>query len=614
MTIAINEMKNIVHHLNLTTLNDVNMFQQLSSFIDQLLLSNNSSDKLLALQIQQKLYENPSFIDYQKKVKEDLALLKKENKTDEEKPKPIYKERSTDGQAEVKKQEEKKNTQEEKKLHSLVYSQMASANMTWFKALSFEQKVQALSDISDIFDNISNLFPPYSDENKRKIENALTAINLTINELVELKRTGQISDEEYIKQKELIEKNEIYKKAQELSLREGNLTLAQYIDICEASSKFLFYAAEKYNLPFKIKINDSGKPQTVPDTVENRLFLAKMQQDFILNDNTLKVSQKDYMKSEIATNLIIEDVKNVSDKIISNSLTQQEASEEIYKVFNKFQQELAKIKTSDNEFSTEGCRFSPIMVRSFFNNIGANGIDSEINMGIRHLLYKQVSDFANGDKSALVNNPLVIELVRDPENLKTFLVGLNFNKVDEKFINDIIKSVEDNKNTPLPVDDRKINFDQMREQNNKEFEAFSKLEKLFPNKDHLEIRQILSNGKLTEEQINELTQIKEQYPEDYRILNEKYKLDQIINPTSKVNISNYLNDKENDQYILTQTRNELVSTFYKNASNYEIETAKRLQIKSPQFNNEVIASQEKLNEEEMIKRNLENQHNHSQNS
>lgn len=599
MAIAINEMKNIVHHLNLTTLNDVNMFQQLSSFIDQLLLSNNSSDKLLALQIQQKLYENHNFIDYQKKVKEDLALLKKENKTDEEKPKPVHK--STGGNAEVKKQEEKKNEQEEKKLYSLVYSQISNSNMTWFKALSFEQKVQALEKLSNKLDEISNLPFPMSEENEKIVKNTVTANNLTINELVELKRTHQISDEEYIRQKELIEKNEIYEKARELSLREGNLTFSQYIDICEASSKFLFYASEKYNLTFKIEINNAGKPQPVPDTVENRLSFAKMQQDFIQNDNTLTKSQKDYIQSEIASNLITQDIKNVSDKIMSNSLTKQQVNEEIYSLFNKFKESLPA-----------GQELSPIVIRSFFNNIGANGADANINMGIRHATYAQIVDYQKGDKSALINNPLIQELAKNPQYLKALFVGFNFtHNVD--IVNNIIKDVESNKTNPLPKDDLNevYNHDLIRDKNLIQTEALHTLTKMLGIKGDLITIQLLIERKLTEEQIKNIKLLKEENPEFYSFLNKEYNLDQIISPSlksnSKNNMETYLNDDEKNQHTLTSIRNELTSNFYKDASDREIEVAKKLNIQPPQneFNNSTIILEEK--NEEIIKNQLETQ-------
>ena len=156
--------------------------------------------------------------------------------------------------------------------------------MTWFKSLSFEQKVQALNIISNVLDDLSNLFPPYSE----KIDNVVNANIATMNELFKSLQEGIISKEEYIRQKERIEKCDINRKVEELYLKEGNLSKAEYMIIVEASNKFIDYALQNHKLPFTVFINDSGKPQPEPDTVENRQYLAQLQLEFLQNSPNLR--------------------------------------------------------------------------------------------------------------------------------------------------------------------------------------------------------------------------------------------------------------------------------------------------------------------------------------
>lgn len=78
------EMKNVVRDIKIETISDFGTFQELESFAKELLSSNDTGNKLLALRIQNRLNENPNYQTFinRQKIEEAQIAEQKEKEID----------------------------------------------------------------------------------------------------------------------------------------------------------------------------------------------------------------------------------------------------------------------------------------------------------------------------------------------------------------------------------------------------------------------------------------------------------------------------------------------------------------------------------------------------
>ena len=179
MAINKDSILEMINNINLSTINDVNLFPELESFAHELMNSSNPQHRFTALKINNRLQENPHYQTY---LKSDV--IEKEIK-EEEKEKQYFKaayqnkEVNAYQNIQTKKQEEKQNKENSLKENSsyqhnfLLYDKLFNQyGMNW-NDLSNQEKQNFKMGIEKFSQHIDNesLYSGLSKEDKKKLNN-----------------------------------------------------------------------------------------------------------------------------------------------------------------------------------------------------------------------------------------------------------------------------------------------------------------------------------------------------------------------------------------------------------------------------------------------------------
>lgn len=178
MTINKDSILEMINNINLSTINDVNLFPELESFAHELMNSSNPQHRFTALKINNRLQENPHYQTY---LKSDV--IEKEIKEEKEKQyfKAAYQNKEVNAYQNIqtKKQEEKQNKENSLKENSsyqhnfLLYDKLFNQyGMNW-NDLSNQEKQNFKMGIEKFSQHIDNesLYSGLSKEDKKKLNN-----------------------------------------------------------------------------------------------------------------------------------------------------------------------------------------------------------------------------------------------------------------------------------------------------------------------------------------------------------------------------------------------------------------------------------------------------------
>ena len=111
-----NEIKQLVRDMKIETVADAGTFQELESIAAELLNSNDTGNKLLALRIQSRLNENPNYLDFVKRVEIEQEVKETENDQKIAKQQEIRQVNATANVEHRRREESKARYEEDKKV------------------------------------------------------------------------------------------------------------------------------------------------------------------------------------------------------------------------------------------------------------------------------------------------------------------------------------------------------------------------------------------------------------------------------------------------------------------------------------------------------------------
>ena len=123
-----NEIKQLVRDMKIETVTDTGTFQELESIAAELLNSNDTGNKLLAMRIQARLNENPNYLDFVKRVEIEQEVKEIENDQKIAKQQEIRQMNATANVEHRRREESKAKYEEDKKVTET------------FNKLTFEQQ------------------------------------------------------------------------------------------------------------------------------------------------------------------------------------------------------------------------------------------------------------------------------------------------------------------------------------------------------------------------------------------------------------------------------------------------------------------------------------------
>ncbi|WP_293729427.1 hypothetical protein [uncultured Actinobacillus sp.] len=222
MAINKDSILEMINNINLSAINDVNLFPELENFANELMNSSNPQHRFTALKINNRLQENPHYQTY---LKSDVIEKEiKEEAKEKQYFKAVYQNKEVNAyqNLQTKKQEEKQNKENSLKENSsyqhnyLLYDKLFNQfGMSW-NDLSHQEKQNFKIGIEKFSEFVENekLFPNLNNQDKEEAKNTQAEIQSA----AIANQHNKLSDEEF------------KKKIEELQQKLFN-TLTKYKDI-----------------------------------------------------------------------------------------------------------------------------------------------------------------------------------------------------------------------------------------------------------------------------------------------------------------------------------------------------------------------------------------------
>ena len=212
-----NEIKQLVRDMKIETVADTGTFQELESIAAELLNSNDTGNKLLAMRIQARLNENPNYLDFVKRAEIEQEVKETENDHKIAKQQEIRQVNATANVEHRKREENKAKYEEDKKVTEA------------FNKLTFEQQKMIIELEKSFKPEVQQELRAYLlDKEKSTPENFARIMNKEIgNDVVKIEKSDDgkefiTTDEKTIttEAKEVSEKSE---KVADTAFKAGNV-------------------------------------------------------------------------------------------------------------------------------------------------------------------------------------------------------------------------------------------------------------------------------------------------------------------------------------------------------------------------------------------------------
>lgn len=608
------EMKNVVRDIKIETISDFGTFQELESFAKELLSSNDTGNKLLALRIQNRLNENPNYQTFINRQKIEEAQITEQKEKEIDKTQHLRQQNATVNVENRKRTEnnEKIKENERKLLDSINYKNVQNIKFfleTEFNNLSLSGSVEFLENInkslkeekdpqkreemaheitdsgstkSKFFNRIDNKIIPFKDDSKDILEEKIK-LKKEANTIANFASPHPKTSAEFL---------EDYKK----SLKEEALleTWNKLEQIPNYKTEYKQYFNEKG----EFDLNNKNIPEEAKEWHRNNFSIELQKKYFdIIKYREQELIENGHTPSKIITNEINNNVKNDVEKISAlfdknNNYKQQDlnSGEQIknilYTIKDFDMQDKAKVLDQVFASMNDDKNFHTLikyhkteinqMLLSKDDNIDSVAKDNfirELYETENHYALKVfLSSFPNNEFGNEKSVDIIIQKLgeqyqqidRIEEKAKQYLNGQDINEIDFKNIDDLEieryiklqKSISEKEIKTLDTDKHDVLTASLAETYNKYFENPQDIDKY--------IEKNKNNSSFFNEQ--ELRQLQEvSRAEFYTLLRnlviEKMKSD------PECDKKNYENPNEWSiaQYLIEHDKNFVNSEYGKNA-------------------------------------------------
>lgn len=219
----------MINNINLSTINDVNLFPELENFAHELMNSSNPQHRFTALKINNRLQENPHYQTY---LKSDFIEKEiKEEAKEKQYFKAVYQNKEVNAYQNIqaKKKEEKQDKENSLKENSsyqhnyLLYDKLFNQfGMSW-NDLSHQEKQNFNIGIEQFSQNMES--SGLSKEDKKKLNNDFTNVQA----IAVANQHHKVSDEQFKQSSEEFYKN-LFDKVIKLRIGEGEINQVQVLE------------------------------------------------------------------------------------------------------------------------------------------------------------------------------------------------------------------------------------------------------------------------------------------------------------------------------------------------------------------------------------------------